>query len=183
MKKNLIHSILAGLITAVVALTMSLAVVPHADAASKTRCAKNSGSYSGRCWQRSTIYKKLKVAEAVPLENKSKRTITAHCSFSRTITRSFTAGADLGYEAKASLFKLVDVGTSVTLHFSVSQTAAQATDAGASVVLKPGQRVTCQRTYGYVTTKIRDYTYTGTKISNRYYAINIPAYIGVRVVN
>lgn len=155
-----------------------------AHAASRTACAKGSGTGSGHCWERSTIYKHLKVVEAVPLENRSRRTATMHCSFSRTITRSFTAGASVTSSAKVSIIKLVDAGVETTLHGSVSQTSSQATTAGGTIRLKPGQRVTCQRTYGYVTSRIKDYYYNskGTH-SVRRYAVTIPAYIGVRIVD
>jgi hypothetical protein len=177
-----------ALVSALLGAFLSTAAVSPASAASATRCQKGSNMEGGRCWTRSTIYKHLKVAEAVPLENLSSRTITAHCQFSRTITKTFTGGVDLNYNAKASILGLVDVGTSYTLHMSVSQSAAQATEAGASVVLRPGQRVTCQRTYGYVSTRIKDYRYWGSTgahagSSTTYYTVTVPAYLGVRVVD
>ncbi|GAB3656103.1 hypothetical protein GCM10027596_09910 [Nocardioides korecus] len=182
------HLTTLGGLTAALVTATTLASVPAADAASTTRCQRGSGMEAGRCFTRSTVYRHLSVAEAVPLVNNSSRTITAHCSFTRTVSRSMSAGADLGYEAKVTIEGLVDAGTSLTLHMSVSQTASQASTAGASVRLRPHQRVTCQRTYGYVTSRIKDHSWwggTGAHPGSRtvYRTANIPSYLGVRVVD
>lgn len=153
----------------------------QADAA--TRCVRGSNTHSGRCFKSHRIYKHQKVAEALPLVNRSNHTGTFHCSFSKTITRSFSVGASVSAEVKASLFKLVDASTSMTVERTVTQTASQATEAGASVRLKPGQRVTCERTYGYVTTRITDTTYVGFQSHSRHYRVRVPSYLGVRLVN
>lgn len=159
-----------------------------AEATSRTRCQRGSGMESGRCWTRHQVYRHLKVVEAVPLENRSHKTGTFHCTFSRNISQSVEAGYSVGYEAKVSIMKLVDAGTTMTLHMNVSQTASQATEAGASFRLKPGQRVVCQRTYGYVTTRIKDYQWWGgtgahAGSSTHYYTVRVPARLGIRVVD
>lgn len=163
------------------ALLAALAGASQADAA--TRCLRGSGTHSGRCFTSHRIYKHLKVVEAVPLVNRSRHTATFHCSFTRTITRSFAVGASVSAEAKASLFELVDASTTVTVQRTVTQTASEATEAGLTVRLRPGQRATCERTYGYVTTRIRDYTYSGTYSRTRRYKVRVPSYLGVRLVD
>ncbi|MGN6783212.1 MAG: hypothetical protein ACTHJH_17115 [Marmoricola sp.] len=181
-----------GLVLAVLLVLLSslllVAGATAADAASRTRCQRGSSMEGGRCWTRHQIYRHLKVVEAVPLENRSHKTGTFHCTFSRNISQSVEAGYSVAYEAKVSIMKLVDAGTTMTLHMNVSQTASQATEAGASFRLKPGQRVVCQRTYGYVTTRIKDYRWWGSTgahagSSTHYYTVKVPARLGIRVVD
>jgi hypothetical protein len=157
------------------------AVLGATPAEAATRCARGSTTYSGRCFTSHRIYRHRKVVEAVPLSNHSHHAATFHCTFSRTITRSFAVGATVSAEAKATLFHLVDASTSLTLHTTVTQTAAQATEAGVTVRLKPGQHATCERTYGYVTTRITDRRYAGRYSKTRRYSVRVPSSLGVRL--
>ena len=164
-------------------LLVAAVLAMGSPAQAATRCEKGSTSYSGRCWTIHHVYKHLRVAEAVPLVNHSSHAATFHCSFTRTISRTFEAGISLSYEAKVGLFDLVDVGTHFEVHLSVSQTAAQATEAGLSVRLRAHQRATCERTYGYVTTKVKDVEYAGMYRKTHHYSVKVPSYLGVRLVN
>jgi hypothetical protein len=157
------------------------AVVGATPAEAATRCVRGSTTYSGRCFTSHRIYRHHRVVEAVPLSNRSHHTATFHCSFSKTITRSFSVGATVSAEAKATLFHLVDASTSISLQTTVTQTAAQATEAGVSVRLRPGQHATCERTYGYVTTRITDRRYAGRYSKTRRYRVRVPSALGVRL--
>jgi hypothetical protein len=159
------------------------AVAGAAPASAATRCLRGSNTYSGRCFTSHQIYSHLSVVEAVPLVNRSRHTATFHCSFTRTITRSFSVASSVSAEAKATLFELIDASTTVTVQRTVTQTASQATEAGLSVRLRPGQRATCQRTYGSVTTRIKDTEYTGLHSTSRHYQVRVPSFLGVRLVN
>ncbi len=169
------------LLIAVVLPTAVVAGATAADAA--TRCLKGSTTYSGRCFESHRIYRHLNVVEAVPLVNRSRHTATFHCSFTRTITRSVAVGATVSSEIKGTLFGLIDASTSIAVHRTVTQTASQATEAGLSVRLRPKQRATCERTYGYVSTRITDTRYSGSRVKRRRYSIRVPSYLGVRLRN
>jgi hypothetical protein len=168
-------------VVAVALLVGAIAGATPANAA--TRCLRGSTTYSGRCFTSHRIFNHLKVVEAVPLVNRSGHAATFHCSFTRTITRSFAVGASVSAEAKATLFGLIDASTSITVQRTVTQTASQATEAGLSVRLRPGQRATCERTYGYVTTRITDTRYSGAVSHRRNYRVRVPSFLGVRLVN
>jgi hypothetical protein len=167
----------------VVAVALLVGVAGATPASAATRCLRGSTTYSGRCFTSHRIYSHLKVVEAVPLVNRSGHTATFHCSFTRTITRSFAVGASVSAEVKASLFELIDASTNITVQRTVTQTASQATEAGLSVRLRPGQRAACERTYGYVTTRITDTRYTGSVSHRRNYRVRVPSFLGVRLVN
>jgi hypothetical protein len=168
-------------VIAVALLVGAVAGTTPANAA--TRCLPGTTTYSGRCFASHRIYHHLRVVEAVPLVNRSAHAATFHCSFTRTITRSFAVAASVSAEAKATLFELVDASTSITVQRTVTQTASQATEAGLSVRLSPGQRATCERTYGYVTTQITDTRFSGLVSHRRKYRVRVPSFLGVRLVN
>jgi len=168
-------------VAAAALLSASLAAPSAADAA--TRCLPGSNTYSGRCFTSHRVYRALKVVEAVPLVNRSRRTATFHCSFTRTITRSVAVGVSVSAEVKATLFKLVDASTSISVHQEVTQTASQATQAGLSVRLRPRQSAICQRTYGHVKTRITDTSYSGSRVHRRRYTVKVPSFLGVRLVD
>ena len=167
----------------VIAAVLLAAALAATSADAATRCLRGSTTYSGRCFTSHRIYRHQRVAEAVPLVNRSRHTATLQCSFTHTITRSLDVGASVSSEVKGTLFGLVDASTSITVHRTVTQTASQATQAGASVRLKPGERVTCERTYGYVTTRVTDKRYSGSHVQQRSYRVRVPSYLGVRLVD
>lgn len=152
-------------------------------AAARTQCAKGSGTHSGRCYTVGHVNHVVKVVEAVPLQNRSNHTVHAHCSFTQTITRAQETSQEVSAGVKADLFSFVSADTSYHLTKKVSQTASQATTAGGSVTLKPGQHVTCERTYGYVTTIVKVYEYSGTRGKHYSVSTRIPSYLGARFVN
>lgn len=154
-----------------------------AGAATNTRCVRGSSTSSGLCFTYLSSVKHLAVAEAVPLQNHSSKTATFNCSFTRTITKSITWGASLSTEAQATLFGFLETKVSGTISRSVSQTAAQATAAGLSVRLKPGQSAVCERTYGYVVTRVRKNEWHGTTGSDKVLTSKVPSYLGVRLVD
>jgi hypothetical protein len=159
------------------------AVAGATPANAATRCLHGSTTFSGRCFTSHRIYHHLRVVEAVPLVNRSRHAATFHCSFTRTITRSFAVAASVSAEAKATLFELIDASTTITVQRTVTQTASQATEAGLTVRLRPGQRATCERTYGYVTTQITDTRYSGSVSHRSNYRVRVPSSLGVRLVN
>lgn len=159
-----------------------IAGIPSANAA--TYCAPGSGSSSGRCWEATNVARRVVVVEDVPVENFSSKTGTFSCSFSTTITRTVEAGVSVSASVSASLFKVVDASTSITVTASVSQSASRASSVVGTFTLKPGERVSCQRTYGYVSASVREYTYTqkGTTTVRRYNT-TVPSSLGVRLVD
>lgn len=150
----------------------------------KTVCAKGSGSHSGRCWKLLKSGKKVVVVEAITLENKTKKKkVNMHCSFSRTVSKSVEVGGSVSGSVEAGVFSVVKVNVSTTVHKNVSQTATQASEAGGSVTLKPGESVVCQRTFGHVVARVRQYTWSGNKSEVKILRAKIPSYLGVRVVD
>lgn len=131
----------------------------------------------------SPVTKHTKVVEAVPLVNHSSKTATMHCGFTQTITRSFSAGVELSETIKAHIFFLVDAETSIKVSMNVSQTASAATSAGGSIVLKPGQSVTCERTYGYVTSTVTRHEWHGLSGTSKKFITKIPSSLGVTLVD
>jgi hypothetical protein len=149
----------------------------------KTQCVKGSGTYSGRCFTLLRSAKHVTPVESVPLENRSSHKATMHCSFSRTISRSISYGASLSASAEASYFSVVKASVTATVSKEVNQTASQATEAGGSIVLRPGESVTCLRTYGYVTVRVKDYTYRGTTSNSTIRRGKVPSTLGVRIID
>ncbi len=160
------------------------AAAPTHARASKTKCAKGSGSYSGRCWKLLKTAKRLVVVEAIPLENKTRhKKANMHCSFSRTVSKSVEVGGSVSSSVEAGVFSVVKVNVNVSVHKNVSQTASQASTAGGDVTLKPGESVVCQRTYGYVVARVKQYTWHGGKSETKILKTKIPANLGVRIVD
>ena len=168
---------MATIVALAVPATLLMPVAAHA---STEKCDPNSGSYSGACYTMSTYVKHVTVVQTVPLQNTSKITIKAHCSFTDTITESLHASASVTASAKATIFGAVEVGVSETVSLSVSQTASAATSAGGSFTLKPGQTVTCERIYSNVTTSVVESDYAGSKITTKKYTVTVPSSLGVR---
>ena len=166
------------------ALVGAFLVLPTHAAEAATRCT-TAGPGSSQCFTATHLIKSVQVVESVPLVNKSKKTVNAHCSFSRTITKSVSAGVDLSATVKGTLFKVVEASTTATVHSSVSQTAAQATTAGGSVSLRPGQQIICQRIYSRIVANIKEVTYypMPKNSKTRTYSSTTPSSLGVRFVD
>lgn len=182
----------------------SVAAVPSADAAparegtsasrgldvapsarARTKCVKGSGTYAGTCYKFLRSTKKVVPVEAVPLRNRSSRTGTFTCSFTRTVSRAVEYGASATSSAEAeAVFGLAKISLSVTVSKKVTQTDTQASTAGGSVTLKPGQSVTCLRTYGSVIMRVQRYTYRGSEVTyDDPSKVRLPAYLGVDIVD
>lgn len=153
--------------------------VPSASAA--TRCEGGTGS--GRCITVSKVKKHVKVVEAVPLENRSKKTATMSCSFTKTVTKSMTGSVSLSVGIKAKVFVVAEASTSIDLSKSVTQSASTATTAAATVKLKPGESVTCERTYGYVKANVKQVDRAGTHTDTKRYTVTVPVSLGARIVD
>jgi hypothetical protein len=63
--------------------------------------------------------------------------------------------------------------------------ASTATGVAGTVTLKPGESVTCLRTYGYVTAPITETYYTsgGTTKYVTKYSANVPSFLGATFVD
>jgi hypothetical protein len=172
--------VVAGvLVTAVLGVGMvGLAAVP---ASASTKCSGDGDK--GRCLTASAVKKHVSVVESVPIENDSRKTITVTCAFERTITKSTSASISVTGSVKVSIVKVVDLSTSVSVSNEVTQTASTATKIAATIKLKPGQSVTCERTYGYVSAKIREHWWSGGSDHYRNYTVKVPSYLGARVVD
>ena len=157
----------------------------HTLAKGRTVCQKGSTTGSGRCWKLLRTRKKLTVVEAIPLENKTRRKrANMHCSFSRSVSRSVDVGGEVSSSVEAGVFKVVNVNVTATVHRSVTQTAEEASTAGGDVTLRPGESVVCQRTYGYVVARVRQYTWSGgTQSQVKILRAKVPANLGVRIVD
>lgn len=184
--KKLAAAIAAAVVVAATlsAPTAADASVHHTAKKNKTVCQKGSGTHSGRCWKLLKTKKKLVVMEAIPLENKTRhKKANMHCSFSRTISRTVEVGGEVSSSVEAGVFKVVNVNITATVHRNVSQTAEEASSAGGDITLKPGESVVCQRTYGYVVARVRQYTWSGGKSEYKILKSKIPANLGVRIVD
>ncbi len=146
-----------------------------------TKCEGGTGS--GRCITVTKVKKHTKVVESVPLENRSSKKATLYCSFTKTISQSITASQSVSGSVKISVFKVVDLSTSIEVSRSLTQTATQATSAGGSVELDPHESVTCQRTYGYVSANVKQVDYTSKKSETKKYTVKVPVSLGVRIVD
>lgn len=168
----------------VAAAVAALLVVPTTPAEAATRCTQK-GPGSSQCFTATNVVRGQKVVESVPLVNRSSKPVTAHCSFSKTISRSVSASVTVAGEVKGTLFKVVDASTSISVSASLTQTAEQATTAGGSVRLRPGQRIICQRIYSNVVSRIKEVTYypAPRNSTTRYYSTTTPSSLGVRFVD
>jgi hypothetical protein len=158
-----------------------LGVVCASPAAAATRCQGGTGS--GRCITVSNVKRHLRVVESVSLENKSSKTVTMHCSFTKTVTRSTTGSISLTIGVKAQIFKVAEASTSIDITNSITQSSSQATTAGGSVRLKAHQSVMCQRTYGYVKASVKQVDHTSRKSVTKYYTVTIPVSMGARIID
>ena len=174
------HLFLLLVVAPLAALGLNVATPDAGHAAGYTRCV--GGTYSGTCSEYLSSVGRSVYVEAVPLVNRSPYTGTFRCGFSTTVSRSLTASVSLTYEEKVSLLTVVDVSVSANVSMSITQTASQATSAGGSFTLRPGQRVTCYRTYGYVNAIVRERQYAGCRVvSVRDVTTAVPSYLGVTV--
>lgn len=153
----------------------------------KKRCLPGNAhprEYVRVCFKLVKTKYKVKRVEAVPLRNKSSQTVTMHCSFTKTISRSVQKKAGLSSTAEVNaVFGLAKLNVSVNVEKSVTQTASQATTAGGSVVLAPGQKVTCIRTYGHVVTKVKRTDQRNDEKKTRIIKTKIPSSLGVDIID
>lgn len=184
MAKRLLVVLLLSVLTLTGLGTSSSASAHTAERAAR-RCLPGSGAASGTCFTFLSSRKHSVAVESVPLVNHSHKVVTLHCDFTRTVSRSVTWGASLTTTAKATLFKVVEASVSATVSRTVSQTAQQATRAGGSVTLRPGQSVTCLRTYGWVVTRVRKVYWTSNDQIHIETVIKskVPSHLGVTVVD
>lgn len=168
-----------------VAASVAPGPTPWAQAKSgRTKCVKGSSTYGGHCWTVKYSSYKTKTVEATPLVNHSRKSVDVSCSFSKTISKSFEAGYAYTAEAKANVMGLVDAGTSHTLHMNYRQTGEQASRVGAGARLKPGQRIICLRTYGWVRSSVREFEWRNLKTTfSKSTTVDIPSGIGITVVD
>lgn len=148
-----------------------------------TKCVRGSGPSRGTCYKYLSSRFKLTPVESIPLRNRSSRVVTMSCGFSRTITKSITESASMSSAAEVNaVFGLAKVTVEASVSRSVSQTAEQATTAGGSIRLKPGQQVVCVRTYGSTTLRLQRYEYFPSgKVVRKNFRTKIPAYLGVDI--
>ena len=172
--------VLAGVLVATV-LGTGLVGLGAAPASASTKCTGDGDA--GRCLTASAVKKHVSVVESVPIENDSSKTVTATCAFERTITKGTSASISVTGSVKVSIVKVVDLSTSISVTSEVSQSAATATKIAATIKLKPGQSVTCERTYGYVTAKIKEHWWSGGRDHYRNYTVKVPSYLGARIVD
>lgn len=184
MTKRLLVALLISSL-ALVGVGSPSSAAPRATARAVHKCLKGSGAASGTCFTFLSSRKHSVAVESVPLVNHSHKVATLHCDFTQTISRSVKWGASLTASAKATLFGVMEASISATISKEISQTAQQATNAGGSVRLRPGESVTCLRTYGWVTTRVRktywtsnDQIHIETVISSK-----VPSHLGVTVVD
>lgn len=160
------------------------ALLKAAKKGSVVKCAKGSGSHSGRCWKLLKSQIKVVVVEAIPLENKSRhKKANMHCSFSRTVSKSVEVGGSVSSSVEAGVFSVVKVNVTASVHRNVTQTATEASTAGGDVTLRPGESVVCQRTFGHVVARVKQTTWAGSKTESVILKAKIPSALGVRIVD
>ena len=127
------------------------------------------------------IERKRVIVESVPLENNSKKTVTAHCGFSLTNTKSELFSSSVTAEIKQDIPLVAEVKFSGTFMRSITQTAAQATQAGGDVTLAPGEHLTCNRTYGYTRFSVHSWDNFGTDTGHnqRWFKVRVPSRLGI----
>lgn len=145
-------------------------------------------SYSGYCYTVVKSSTTTTVVERVPVSNIHKsKTINANCGFSKTLSESQSikneAGVEVSAGIKAGVFASIDATVKATVSTELSQSASRATSAGGSFKLKPGEKVTCERTYSKVNARVKRVAYTGKKTTTTYYNAVVPSSFGVRFAN
>lgn len=123
---------------------------PAARAKAKEKCVKGSThsgqSASGTCYKFLASKVEVVPVESVPLRNRSSKKATLTCKFTRTVSKAVQYGASATSSAEANaVFGLAKISLSVTVSKNVTQTETQASEAGGSVELDPGEKVTCLR--------------------------------------
>lgn len=134
-------------------------IVEPAQAATGCHRVKAKPDGFKRCYKVTRIKHHRVWAEAMPAVNHSKDKVRAHvrCGFAQTIERRFELGGSYTGKAGLSLLKLVEASGSWTLALKLHQTASQAREIAGDFRLKPGQKVMCVRTYGYVTARVKSW--------------------------
>jgi len=174
----------------IVALALTLlapgifVIASSQPASASPTCYKHDNNVTD-CIVVSLIERRRVIVESVPLENNSSKTVTMHCSFSRAITKeeSTTAEVSSSIEMEIPMTAKATIGGSFSR--TKTQTATQATEAGGEVTLKPGQSVTCNRTYGFARFKVHSWQNFGTDRyhNNNYYRAKVPSYLGVLITD
>jgi len=160
------RKLLAATIAAGVIATGLMASVSPAHAA--TKC---SGSPSNNTCVYTTVTSKTTtlVDSYQVSDGKNKSNVTATCTWTSGTTVSLTAGAKVtvGAEASVSVLELASIKASVSAEFSVSTTIskAQSNAVTISTVVRPGQKVWCERRIQQVTVSTRTETVSGSKVT------------------
>ncbi|MDQ1106443.1 hypothetical protein QE364_003292 [Nocardioides zeae] len=166
---------LSGAAAAVIGTTLFVAP----PAAQADECV--GGSSSGKCVQVLSTSVSTSVVETVPMQNNSGTTASFTCGFSQTISRSVetSASAELSVSAQVAA---VGASASVGVSESVNQSASEASSAGGTVTLAPGESILCERTYSAVTAQMREYSYSGTGTTETArYQVTVPSSLGIRL--
>jgi 3-hydroxyacyl-CoA dehydrogenase len=172
-----------GLLAIVVLVGASFVAAGSAGAARKPQCERGSDEHAGRCFTVGTIVHTVKVVEAVPLNNTSNHVVHAKCDFTQEITKEMSTSQEVQAGVKAELFDFIGADTSYKVTKEVKQSAKEATTAGGSVTLQPGQHIVCERTYGSVSSKVKVYEWDGNKSKHYTVTTHIPSYLGATFTN
>lgn len=171
--------VFASALVAVIAFAASLLTAAPAQAASQ--CSGVSGNWT--CVTTSNIVYHTTVTDTVPLINASKYTATMHCSFTSTVTRSWTVSTSLTAGVKGTVWGVAEVSVSGTQTQTLSMTGSEATTAGGSVVLPPGGSVICQRIYGYYSMSTKVELWSNYKVTQTLnFTTTVPYHFGVKLV-
>lgn len=175
---------------AVLVATLSVSGVSGVAVAAPSSAAKAvcyGGTSSGECYTATSTTKKVKVVETVPLINKSSKTVTANCQFTKSLSFSqsvtATTSGTISASVKAGIFAGVEASVTSTVSTTLSQTASQATSAGGSVKLKPGQSMKCERIYSTIEATVKRVQHTSTSSKTTIYKTTVPSTFGVRFVD
>jgi len=163
------------------ALALGAAVSLPGTAAAAANC--QGGTSSGRCVETTDVASRQVVLDQVPLTNDSPYAATMSCSFSGTVSSSLSTSATVSVEVKGQIPLAVEATAGVSASVEVSATASETSTAAGSVVLQPGQSVTCQRVASVYTTTVHSYSYNGTSTFDvRDFTAEVPSSIGARIV-
>lgn len=156
----------------------ALALTSPLPASAGTSC--QGGSSTGHCVVTSNESVSTSVVDTVPLSNNSGIAGDFTCTFTSTVSESLTTTASVDASVSAQILGAASASVSVGLSQSIQQTGSQATAAGVTVRLEPGQTVQCQRTYQHVVALVHEYDYSQSGTSNeRDYTATIPSSFGV----
>lgn len=156
----------------------AIALAAPGAASAGTSC--QGGSYSGHCVETTNEVVSTSVVDTVPMTNNYSTAADFTCSFTSTISESLETSASVDASVSAGIVGAASASVSVGLSQSISQTGSEATAAGVTVTLQPGQTAYCQRTYQHVTASVHEYDYSSSGTSNeRNYSATIPSSFGV----